>query len=568
MSGSEFVFLALGLLLGVAAGAALVEILRARPPAPREVRLTVSQDAIPRRRAATLADDAFTGPPPEPARGGPADRRIVDDLPPPGTVDRRTPVRVGAGAAATTTGAPPADLVGVPVTGGDDPMIAALRTSAAVTAVAAMRRGGARTAEATMDRPVPTPTAAVAASAAAAARADGPTDPAEPAGPTAAAGAATPSEAAMPTGPCGELRQRADERCELATRAKEGATAADDALRAARRAYDDHETRAEAAARIADPRSVRDAKDAAQAAFRAGRNGATTTDEVEATARAWLEEINRINAEARDATAEAVREREAVRELTLQLERLALEADAARIAAETAAAACVAARQAVADCEEGQAAEPIAAAAPMLGAQIGLPADDQSPGVLRGGGGTPRIFRLLRGERAAMSELVTAMAGDDPDARRRWQIALSDLVDAILADSIAATALEFPGEHPFWGPFTLEQDREIAGALASLGYRFDGMGGWVDGRVPSQRDLSLAVGYAGLDPMRIRQWPTESEMADLYAEVAVAADEHLAQRAGDLTLGELISMLGRRADGLAEVWNEWGRLRPLLLAEA
>jgi hypothetical protein len=47
----------------------------------------------------------------------------------------------------------------------------------------------------------------------------------------------------------------------------------------------------------------------------------------------------------------------------------------------------------------------------------------------------------------------------------------------------------------------------------------------------------------------------------------VAADEHLAGRAGDLTLGELVTMLGRRADGLAEVWNAWGRLRPLLLEE-
>jgi hypothetical protein len=89
----------------------------------------------------------------------------------------------------------------------------------------------------------------------------------------------------------------------------------------------------------------------------------------------------------------------------------------------------------------------------------------------------------------------------------------------------------------------------------------------VDGRVPSQRDLSLAVGYAGLDPMRIRHWPTEAEMQDLYRDVAVAADEHLAAAAGDLTLGELVTMLGRRADGLTEVWNQWGRLRPLLLEE-
>ena len=83
----------------------------------------------------------------------------------------------------------------------------------------------------------------------------------------------------------------------------------------------------------------------------------------------------------------------------------------------------------------------------------------------------------------------------------------------------------------------------------------------------NQRDLSLALGYAGLDPMRIRHWPTEDEMAELFRDVTVAADEHLAGAAGDLTLGELVTMLGRRADGLAEVWNHWGRLRPLLLEE-
>jgi len=68
--------------------------------------------------------------------------------------------------------------------------------------------------------------------------------------------------------------------------------------------------------------------------------------------------------------------------------------------------------------------------------------------------------------------------------------------------------------------------------------------------------------------MRIRQWPTEAEMRDLFADVTVAADEHLAGAAGDLTLGELVAMLGRRADGLATLWNDWGHVRPLLLEDA
>ena len=49
--------------------------------------------------------------------------------------------------------------------------------------------------------------------------------------------------------------------------------------------------------------------------------------------------------------------------------------------------------------------------------------------------------------------------------------------------------------------------------------------------------------------------------------MTVTADEYLAGIAGDLTLAEMVTMLGRRADGLAEVWNNWGRIRPLLLDE-
>ena len=76
MTASEFAFLAMGLVLGVAAGAALIEVLRARPPARREVKVTVAQDAIP-RRAATLADDAFVSTSAEPARGGPIESPCV-----------------------------------------------------------------------------------------------------------------------------------------------------------------------------------------------------------------------------------------------------------------------------------------------------------------------------------------------------------------------------------------------------------------------------------------------------------------------------------------------------------
>jgi hypothetical protein len=576
VTASEFVFLGLGLVLGVAAGAALVEILRARPPAPREVRVTVSADVVPKRRSATLADDAFTGiRAAEPARGGPADRRGDESGVGPDIPDRRTPVRSTLDPADTSSVISSQALAGLigtegvgegrsaprrplPISGGADPTMTALRASAAASAASAMR---AQTATALLD--APTGSADDVASSA----------PSAPSAPTASLEPGTPDaveERPAPTGPCAEPRRLADERCELAIRARAQAGTAEETHRAAQRAYDQHEAAAEVAAAAADPRALRRAKDDAQKRFRDGRAAATTSDAVEAAARAWLLEINAINAEAREAATALGRERAAAADVGADLERLGLEADGARVAAEAAEAACLAAREALAACEEAEAGGVVGhlPAMPSQAPTWDSSDDDDQLAAALGGGGDPRIFRLLRGDRAAMTEIVAALAGEDPDERRKWQLSFSDLVDAILADSIAAGSLAFPQDHPFWGPFTQEQDRDIAGALSSLGYRFDGLGGWVDGRVPSQRDLSLALGYAGLDPMRIRQWPTEAEMAELFRDVQVAGAEHLAASAGDLTLGELVSMLGRRADGLAEVWNHWGRIRPLLLEES
>ena len=90
MTASEFAFLALGLVLGVASGAALSIVVRARPPAPREIRVTVATDAVPRRQAATLSGFARPEAPTmtAAARGGPGDPSILA-----GADRERTPVR-------------------------------------------------------------------------------------------------------------------------------------------------------------------------------------------------------------------------------------------------------------------------------------------------------------------------------------------------------------------------------------------------------------------------------------------------------------------------------------------
>ena len=159
MTASEFGFLALGLVLGVVSGAAIVELLRARPRVAPEVKVTVSHDAIP-RRASTLADDAFVGVGPQPARGGPADRRWMETVIPAGMPDRRTTVRfASAGSAAgATVGASAAQ----PVPVGPGPMPAPAPAPAGVVSQGgiasqggASSQGGAATQGSTTTPPQP-----------------------------------------------------------------------------------------------------------------------------------------------------------------------------------------------------------------------------------------------------------------------------------------------------------------------------------------------------------------------------------------------------------------------------
>ncbi len=573
MTASEFAFLALGLVLGVATGAAIIEVLRSRPPAPREVRLTIAPSSLS-SRASTLASTvplAAFGP----ARGGPGDRRLTDrdaEAPRPAFGARR-PVAI--------TIEPDPD---------PDPMFAALRSRSRTEAVPVAVTAGALagndslhpTAAAGVPEPPPWPSTAEPRATEADIAA--PDVVATDSGATLGSAAATPGPSSTTprpaTDPCAQERQAVEERCAVADRLTAQAEAVATNLRDAQRAYDEHLTRASRAAAITDPRALRAAKEAAHLEFRTARAAARSREVVETAARAWLQEINRINNETREATLTQRREQEAANGLVTVIERLTVEADAARIAAESAQQACLAAREAVATCEEAAAGSPVRASAPLTSPEAtrqrqldrpeaGGPEPDlimAGTGAGTSGPGEPAIFRLLRGDRAVLRRVVARLAGDDADEQRRWQHRLTDLVDAILARAIEVSSLDFPIDHPFWGPFTRPQAREIASALGSLGYRFDGLGGFVDGRIPSQRDLSLAVGYAGLDPMRIRRWPTETERAELFRDVTAAGDEYLAATAGSLTLGEMVSMLGRRADGLTELWNAWGQIRPLLLA--
>ena len=627
MTASEFAFLALGLVLGVATGAALVEVFRARPPSSREIRITVAPNSIRARRSATLSDDAFATGPSGPAARGPGDRRwveadpTIDDVPAPGrraedppedadppgapTPEIRTPVH------ATVSGRPPGGasepepfaalpapalmwlspagaggptrMVAVPMSLEPDPITQALRATAARVAEAAMTAAGSRRAAgAARGAAIATTSGSRRGEVLAAAAGESGSESPPTASSRAPSSSATPrpAPAAGPppgggsspdSGPCAEERRTADERCAVAVRARECAAGAAEALRVAQRAYDAHVANADTAAAAMDPRSVRSAKETAQHRFRDARASAGTREDVEAAARTWLSEINEINRATREAGVRIERDRAGATALAPVLERLAVEADAARISAERADEACVAAREAVAACDEARTLEAAAAAAPTrapaadrIAATMPAFEDEVEPMGSRAGEDAV-LIRILRGDREAMLAAVARLGADDADARKRWQSWLSALAEALIARSIEASSFDFPLDHYFWGPFSQTTNRDIAAALSSIGFRFDGFGGWADERVPSQRDLSMAVGYAGEDPMRIRRWPTEPEMNDLFRDVRVAADEYVASAAGGLTLGEMVTMLGRRADALTELWNEWGIARPILL---
>lgn len=120
MTPSEVAFLGLGFILGAATGAAIVVVLGTRSPR-REIRVTVTRDAVP-RRSGTLSQHAFVTSASEPARGGPADRRSYDrdapapDLAKPSRVPVMVPEVVATGHLPVPRRAPllPTDRTSVP----------------------------------------------------------------------------------------------------------------------------------------------------------------------------------------------------------------------------------------------------------------------------------------------------------------------------------------------------------------------------------------------------------------------------------------------------------------------
>lgn len=425
-----------------------------------------------------------------------------------------------------------------------------------------------------------------------------------------------PASAGEQTVEPGGMRRRLVEiRCGFAEMARQEAEAADLRAREARRAYDEGAALLTPLLAAVDPVATKASKEKAHAAFRSAVGGARARAQVEAAAAAWLQDINRINSQYRAAQAQVKHEREAVDSLLFQADKLADTAESSSAMAAAAAEACRSASEALDGLAELAFDGPVAEAAIEAAAESATTGAVETSAVAlaaTAAGSVPEapwpspsvpasttmfgrapapeeptdkshldwlvidlrspqpqaIIRLVRRDGGTMTSLVEHLAGIDPAARRSWQLLLSNFVDSVAAAAIDDFWFEFPSGSPFWDIFTREQAREVARGLAALGFRYDGFGAFTDGRVPSRRDLALSVGAAGLLPARIRYWPKHEEAPDLYRSIRVAAEAFIAARAPALTLGELVPLFGRRAEMLADLWNDWPRVRPLLFSTA
>jgi hypothetical protein len=179
--------------------------------------------------------------------------------------------------------------------------------------------------------------------------------------------------------------------------------------------------------------------------------------------------------------------------------------------------------------------------------------------------GTP-IERMLRGEHLALVEVVDAVAGSGA-SRRDWEVLLGGLVDGMAAVAARESVIDFPMGTPFWDQFTIEQCRRITAALASMGYRYDRAGGWLDNRVPIYRDMTRALADVGIEPRRVRVWPNQAEIAALFVGARPAPEELLAAAGPEYSAASMQTLLGDRAAELSDLWLAWDSVRPVLFRE-
>jgi hypothetical protein len=366
-------------------------------------------------------------------------------------------------------------------------------------------------------------------------------------------------------GPCGEVRQRADAACARAGELKQAAAMARASLLEARRELTRMEHAVDEARAGADPTRITRAKLDARTAYQHVVQSHPNAAEQQRAATTWLHEIDRLNRETRRANRALTRAETAARQLSKAAFEAERQADAARIAAESASAACSDERQRLADCEGPPEEMPL----PRVAAPVEETAESASmirAGVL--GPAAMVIERIAFGDRDALRAVAAELSTLTGHPVSHYLLLLQEFTDAVRKVASERLFLAFEDAHPLWSQFDRDERQTIVRALFDLGFRYDAEEGWYGGRAPGTGDMAMALAYAGHDPRTIRRQLTTEELRNLPRSMVVSPVECLAALAPNLTLAEMFELLGPRADSLGALWDDWGRLRPLLLSEA
>lgn len=300
---------------------------------------------------------------------------------------------------------------------------------------------------------------------------------------------------------------------------------------------------------LRDRTQLEAAKARAHDEYRQALGRATGAAAVQEAATTWLAEVNRLNRAALLARQAGSGLASEYSRLEASIRRLEVEADASRIRAEAALERCNEARR--------------------TSAQAAELADDRAGTTTRlqpgSGRHEPVIALLLRGDRGTLDQVAQQLATETGRDAARLQQLLIELSEQIAHSALDGAAIRFAEDRPFWSQFESDEARRLASTLAQLGYRYDGHGGWLDGRVPAQRHLAMALAHAGLDN-RIRRPLSQAEIDDLWRGSTLESIEHVARNAPDLSLDQLQALLATRAAALDELWDTWPSVRRALLS--
>jgi hypothetical protein len=369
-----------------------------------------------------------------------------------------------------------------------------------------------------------------------------------------------PSEAAVDG--CAELRLEVASRCEEAHAAIEAHTAASEETRARKRELVSCQHQVETALSAADPSLRRaDKATAYEVYLTAYRAAADDAERTQATA-TWAATIDRINRQGRLAARTVTRTRSEAAAAEEALRAAQRSEQALRFKAEAAQAACLDGRVRLAACDEGV-TEPEVPLDPTV--EPGPRADQHAYRLAPSPGQQPFVVEaVLAGDDEALEAAARAVAERAVLSPAEARLQLRELVDAITAAAGQDGYLVFDPAYPLWSQLTPEESHDVVRALARLGYGLEPLEGWHNGRSPSSADLSMALGYAGLDTRQMRNLPGAAVLAAMPASISVDPQAFLAVHAPDLAVDDLVRLLGPRAAHLESLWDAWGQVRPVL----